>query len=175
VPRTQIASRRDVRDEKASAFHPEPSDSIAPTRIPFSCALGNSHRPYVGRTTNCETCNQQEPEMIFSPRESRLRPFRNTSRWLAYLEGARLRSCGSDPQTGGTWQGNQERSALDARTDQYCHRHRKHSRSLTRAGSIWTLVEADVIFRSRPLTFAVHSPVNTVFEGVRVFYTIRQK
>jgi hypothetical protein len=72
--------------------------------------------------------------MIFSPRESRLRPFRNTSGWLAHLEGTRLRSRGRDPQTRGTWQGNKERSALDARTDQYCHRHRKHSRILTRTG-----------------------------------------
>src|SRR3984885_7758204 len=61
---------------------------------------------YVGRTTNYETCFQLLLEMIFSPRESRLRSFRNTSRWLAYLEGTRLWPCSSDPQTGGTRQGN---------------------------------------------------------------------
>jgi hypothetical protein len=36
-------------------------------------------------------------------------------------------------------------------------------------------VEAYVTFQSRPVTFAVYSPGYTVFQGVVVFYTIRQK
>src|ERR1700691_6142799 len=90
--------------------------------------------------------------MIFSPRESRLRSFRNTSRWLAYLEGTRLWSCGSDPQTGGTRQGNSERSPLDACANQHCHRHRKHSRTLKRACPIWTPAEAYASCHARPST-----------------------